>query len=172
MGFSPHLCRSALSVKKFALSLAHPGDVFVLAAGGMKDYACFGELASNILHKRGGAGAIIDGAARDLAGIREVGLPVFARAITPHNYHYPFGLQHGSINRPVVCAGVLVNPGDVVVADDDGVIVVPQEIAGDIAFAAEKIQAGEMQARSAIRSGKAPLAAIEDELRAAGYVIA
>ena len=160
-----------LTVKKFALSLAQPGDVFVLAAGGVHDYACFGELASNILSARGAAGAVVDGAVRDVTGIREVGLPVFARAVTPRNYHYPFGLQHGSINRPVVCAGVLVNPGDVIVAGDDGVVVVPRGIAAEVAAAAEGIQAIETQSRAAIRSGKAPLAAIEDELRAAGYAI-
>jgi 4-hydroxy-4-methyl-2-oxoglutarate aldolase len=160
-----------LTVKKFALSLARPGDVFVLAAGGVRDYACFGELASNILRARQAAGAVIDGAARDLAGIREVGLPVFARAATPRNYHYPFGLEHGAVNLPVVCAGVLVRPGDIVVADDDGVVVVPREIAADVASAAEAISETERQTRDAIRTGKAPLAAIETALRAAGYEV-
>ena len=112
-----------LTVKKFALSIVQPGDVFVLAAGGVRDYSCMGELASNILRWRGAAGAVVDGAVRDAAGIREVGMPVFARAVTPHNYHYPFGLEHGSVNLPVVCAGVAVRPGDVIVADDDGVVV-------------------------------------------------
>jgi 4-hydroxy-4-methyl-2-oxoglutarate aldolase len=161
-----------LTVKKFALSLARPGDIFVLAAGGVLDYACFGELASNILSARGAAGAVIDGAVRDVTGISEVGLPVFARAVTPRNYHYPFGLQHGSINQPVVCAGVPVSPGDVIVAGDDGVVVVPQTIAAEVAAAAEGIEAVETQTRAAIRSGKAPLAAIEEELRAAGYAFA
>ncbi len=161
-----------LTVKKFALSLAKPGDVFVLAAGGICDFACFGELAANILGARGAAGAVIDGAVRDVTGIREAGLPVFGRAVTPRNYHYPFGLQHGSINQTVVCAGVLVNPGDVIVAGDDGVVVVPQQMAAEVAAAAEMIEAAETLSRTAIRSGKAPLAAIEDELRKAGYVIA
>jgi 4-hydroxy-4-methyl-2-oxoglutarate aldolase len=160
-----------LTVKKFALSLAQPGDVFVQAAGGVREYSCMGELASNILRWRGAAGAIVDGAVRDMAGIREVGLPVFARAVTPHNYHYPFGLPYCGVNVPVVCGGVEVSPGDVIVADDDGVVVVPRDLAGQVADAAEAIFAGEAQIRQAIVAGKAPLAALEAELKAAGYTI-
>ena len=161
-----------LTVKKFALSLVQPGDVFVLAAGGVPAYACFGELSSNILRWRGAAGVVVDGAARDVPGIREAGMPVFARAVTPRNYHYPFGLEHGAVNLPVVCAGVAVRPGDVIVADDDGVVVVPREIAGDVADAAEAIHARESQTRQAILAGKAPFSALEAELARAGYTIA
>ena len=161
-----------LTVKKFALSLARAGDVFVLAAGGVRDYACFGELSAQILAARGAAGDIVDGAVRDITGIREASMPVFARAVTPRNYHYPFGLEHGSINRPVVCAGVIVCAGDIVVAGDDGVVIVPQAHAERVADEAAAIEAEEARRRVAIMSGKAPLAAIEDELRAAGYSIA
>jgi 4-hydroxy-4-methyl-2-oxoglutarate aldolase len=160
-----------LTVKKFALSLVQPGDVFVMAAGGVREYACFGELASNIMRWRGGAGVIVDGAIRDVAGIREVGMPVFARAVTPRNYHYPFGMAHGGVNLPVVCGGVPVRPGDIVVADDDGVVIVPQEIAAEVATAAEAVFAGESRSRQGIHAGKAPFAALEEELRAAGYAI-
>jgi regulator of RNase E activity RraA len=89
-----------LTVKKLALSLVQPGDVFVLAAGGVSDYSCMGELGSNILRWRGAAGAIVDGAVRDAAEIRELGLPMFARAVTPRNYHYPFGQPHGAVTCP------------------------------------------------------------------------
>jgi 4-hydroxy-4-methyl-2-oxoglutarate aldolase len=160
-----------LTVKKFALSLVQPGDVFVLAAGGVRDYACFGELSSNIMRWRGAAGVVVDGAVRDAAGIREAGMPVFARTVTPRNYHYPFGLEHGAVNLPVVCGGIAIEPGDIVVADDDGVVVVPRAIAADVAAAAEAIFAGEGRAREGIRSGRAPFAALEAELREAGYTI-
>jgi 4-hydroxy-4-methyl-2-oxoglutarate aldolase len=160
-----------LTVKKLALSLVQPGDMFVMAAGGVHDYACMGELGSNILRWRGAAGAVVDGAVRDVAGIREVAMPVFARAVTPRNYHYPFGLPHGAVNLPVVCAGVVVHPGDLILADDDGVVVVPQEIAGEVASAAEAIFAGETRSRQGILAGKAPFAALEAELAAAGYLI-
>ena len=159
-----------LTVKIFALRLAQPGDVFVLAAGGVNEYACFGELSAHILVQRGAAGAVVDGAVRDLLGIREAGLPVFARAVTPRNYHYPFGLPYGSVNRPVVCAGIPVEPGDVVVAGEDGIVIVPREIAAEVAEAAERIEAGEAERRDAIRAGDSP-PAIEDALQAAGYTI-
>ena len=159
-----------LTVKIYALRLARPGDVFVLAAGGVQDYACFGELSANILAERGAAGAVIDGAARDVTGIRESGLPVFARAVTPRNYHYPFGLAHGSVNLPVVCAGVQVEPGDVVVAGDDGVVVVPRGIAAEVAAAAERIEAEENARRAAIQAGGGP-PGLEEALLTAGYAI-
>ena len=159
-----------LTVKIFALRLAQPGDVFVLAAGGVNEYACFGELSAHNLIQRGAAGAVVDGAVRDLLGIREAGLPVFARAVTPRNYHYPFGLPYGSVNRPVVCAGIPVEPGDVVVAGEDGIVIVPREIAAEVAEAAERIEAGEAERRDAIRAGDSP-PAIEDALQAAGYTI-
>lgn len=160
-----------LSVKIYALRLARPGDVFVLAAGGVHDYACFGELSANILAAGGAAGAVIDGAARDLTGIQDSGLPVFARAVTPRNYHYPFGQPHGSVNGPVVCAGVPVNPGDVVIAGDDGVVVVPRNRAAAVAEAAEAIEAREEGIRAGIRSGATPADDLEGTLRAAGYAI-
>jgi 4-hydroxy-4-methyl-2-oxoglutarate aldolase len=123
------------------------------------------------LRWRGAAGAVVDGAVRDAAGIRETGVPVFARAVTPHNYHYPFGLEHGAVNLPIVCAGVAVKPGDVVLGDDDGVVVVPLEIAGEVATAAEAVFSVEATRRQAILAGKAPLAALEAELKNAGYLI-
>lgn len=173
-----HFCGPALTcgsldltVKIFALSLIKPGDVFIQASGGIHEYACFGELGSNGVKSRGGAGAIVDGAVRDVLGIKEVGLPVFARSVTPRNYHYPFGQPFGSVNRPVVCGGVLVNPGDVIVASEEGVVVVPLSMAEKVATAAEKIQAEEDQRREGIRSGKIPYDKIEEQLRSAGYSI-
>ena len=173
-----HMCGPALTcgsldlaVKIYATSLIQPGDVYVQASGGISEYACFGELASNGVKGRGGVGAIIDGAVRDISGIREVGLPVFARSVTPRNYHYPFGQPYGSINQPVVCGGVLIKPGDVIVAGDDGVVAVPREIAAKIAEAAEQIQAEEEQKRAGISSGQMPISPIEEQLRSAGYVI-
>ena len=160
-----------LTVKIYALRLVQPGDVFVLAAGGVQDYACFGELSATILAERGAAGAVVDGAVRDLTGITESGLPVFARAVTPRNYHYPFGLPYGSINHDVVCGGITVAPGDIVAAGDDGIVVVPRRIAAEVADAAERIEAEENERRAGIRAGTPAAAAIEEALRAAGYSI-
>lgn len=160
-----------LSLKVYALSLTQPGDVFVLAAGEVEDFACFGEMASTILLARGGVGAIVDGAARDLSGIREAGLPVFARAVTPRNYYYPFGQPHGSVNVPVTCGGVTVNPGDVIVAGDDGIVVVPRQVAAEVAATAEQVEARESAFRDAIHSGEWEPHDQEQQLRAAGYAI-
>jgi 4-hydroxy-4-methyl-2-oxoglutarate aldolase len=159
-----------LTVKILAQSLVHPGDVFVLAADGVRDYACLGELSANMLIQRGAAAAVVDGAVRDLTGIRDAGLPVFARAVTPRNYHYPFGQPYGSINLPVVCAGIVVNPGDVIVAGDDGVVIVPRQLAADVAAAAEQIESQETNFRAAIGSGQLSPSEFEQQLRAAGYI--
>ncbi|GAB3557711.1 hypothetical protein GCM10027405_02970 [Arthrobacter alkaliphilus] len=75
----------------------------------MHDDACFGELSANILAQRGAAAVVIDGAVRDVIGINQTPLPVFARAVTPRNYH-PFGQPYGSINLPVTCGGTLIYP--------------------------------------------------------------
>jgi 4-hydroxy-4-methyl-2-oxoglutarate aldolase len=158
-----------LTVKIFAQSLVQPGDVFVLAAGGVCDYACLGELSAHMLLERGAAGAVVDGAVRDLAGIRDAELPVFARAVTPRNYHYPFGAPFGSVNLPVVCGGIVVNPGDIVVAGDDGVVIVPQQIAGQVAAAAEQVEQHETGFRTAICTGQLSPDRFERELREAGY---
>lgn len=70
-------------------------------------------------------GAVIDGSTRDAGGIRALGFPTFVKGITPRNYHYPVSPEYGSVNVPVVCGGVLINPGDLIIGDDDGVIVIP-----------------------------------------------
>ena len=76
------------------------------------------------------------------------GPPVFARGVTPRNFHYPAGVDHGAVNVPVVCAGVLVEPGDLVLGDDDGVVVVPRRIAAQIIEAASAYREGENAGRA------------------------
>jgi 4-hydroxy-4-methyl-2-oxoglutarate aldolase len=137
------MCGPAITVlgadwrlRSAAADLAQPGDVIVLAAGGVTERACFGDMTATGWKSKGIAGVVIDGACRDVAGLRALGFPTFARAVTPRNYHYPAGVEHGAVNVPVVCAGVLVEPGDIVVGDDDGVVVVPKRIADEIVTAA------------------------------------
>jgi 4-hydroxy-4-methyl-2-oxoglutarate aldolase len=137
------MCGPAITVlgadwrlRSAAADLAEPGDVIVLAAGGVTERACFGDMTATAWKAKGIEGVVIDGACRDVAGLRALGFPTFARAVTPRNYHYPAGVEHGAVNVPVVCAGVLVEPGDIVVGDDDGVVVVPKRIAGEIVTAA------------------------------------
>lgn len=117
-----------LSVRRMAIDLANVGDVLVVAAGGATDFACFGDGTAKRMKIKGMAGAVIDGAIRDSAGIKDLDFPTFAKGVTPKNHHYPLASEYGAVNVPVVCGGILVNPGDLIIGDDDGVIVVPKDI--------------------------------------------
>lgn len=111
-----------------SLDIVQPGDVIVIDTGGSQRGAVLGDLISNKAVHRGVAGFVVDGLIRDVEGIRETGLPVFARGVTP------FGPLHrgpGELNFPVSCGGIVVNPGDIIVADENGVVVVRQEFASD-----------------------------------------
>lgn len=127
-----------LTVRRAAIDLARPGDVLIVAAGGIVDYACFGDGTARRMMTKNLAGAVIDGSVRDAAGIRALGFPTFSIGVTPRNYHYPVAGDHGAVNVPVVCGGVRVRPGDLVMGDDDGVIVLPQENAEQVVAAAER----------------------------------
>ncbi|MFC5508607.1 RraA family protein [Bosea massiliensis] len=128
-----------LYVKK-ALDLVQPGDVVVIDSGGLKDFAVFGDrFAENFAHK-GAVGVVIDGAVRDSQGIIDAGFPAFCRgSCIP--YHGSVG--PGAINVPISCGGVTVNPGDVVVGNRDGIVVIPREAAEDVARLADAHLAGE-----------------------------
>jgi RraA family protein len=127
----------ALTVKVFpgdnlmvhkALDAAKPGDVIVVDASGSYRNAVLGDLVANKAKHRGIAGFVIDGLIRDLDGVRETGLPVYARGVTP------FGPLHrgpGELNYAICCGGIVVNPGDIIVADPSGVAVVRKDFASD-----------------------------------------
>lgn len=127
-----------LDVRRMAIDLAHPGDVLVIAAGGDCGRACFGDGTAMHMYHRGLAGVIIDGATRDAGRIRAMQFPTFAKCCTPRNYRYPtpdslnFSADPTLLgaNIPIICGGVIVNPGDVILADDDGAIVVPRDDVG------------------------------------------
>ncbi len=127
----------ALTVKVFpgdnlmvhkALDLAKPGDVVVIDTSGSQRNAVLGDLVATKAKHRGIAGFIVDGLIRDLPAVQEVGIPVYARGVTP------FGPLHrgpGELNYTISCGGIVVNPGDIVVADMCGVAVVRREFAQD-----------------------------------------
>jgi RraA family protein len=108
-----------------ALDVASPGDVVVVDAGGSPMNAVLGDLITAKSRHRGIAGWIVDGYVRDLPGIRELGIPVFARGVTPIG---PLHRGPGEINFPIQCGGIVIQPGDVVVGDANGVVVIPKEI--------------------------------------------
>jgi regulator of RNase E activity RraA len=122
---------------KVAMDLCQPGDVLVLAARGATQFAMFGGKLSIGLAKRGVAGLVIDGAVRDVADIKKAGLPTFARAVAS-------GVPAdgpGEVNVPVACGGVVVMPGDIVVADANGIVAVPPAHAEEILAKASAVKA-------------------------------
>lgn len=106
-----------------ALSVAAPGDVLVAATEGFVHGAVCGDILAGMAKNRGVVGIVTDGAVRDRAGLREVGLPVFAAAVTPNSAAKS---GPGTVGLPVVVGGVRVSAGDILVADEDGVVVVPR----------------------------------------------
>jgi len=107
-----------------ALQLAQAGQVLVLTNGGGEHGALWGDVAGTFAKKKGIAGVIVDGPARDVDELRGMELPVWATSISPS---HPQKRGPGAVNVPVVCDGVLVNPGDIIAADGDGVLVIPRE---------------------------------------------
>jgi len=156
------------TARKMAMELLRPGDVLVIDAGGSRDYASFGDFSATVVKGRGAAGVVIDGASRDLEGILQLGLPVFARAVTPRNRHYPAGPENCYVNLPVACGGVIVHPGDVIVGDADGVVVVPREIAADLGDQLERELESEPDKRQRL-SGPGFSFGVRGELEALGY---
>ncbi|MGA6158438.1 RraA family protein [Stenotrophomonas sp. NPDC087984] len=123
-----------------ALEHIRPGDILVINAFGHDGRAIIGDNLAQRFAVYGAAGAVVDGYVRDAAIIGELGVPVFARGLTPAG---PFKNGPGTIGEPVAIGGVVVNPGDIVAADGDGVIVIPPHRADEALRAIEEIVARE-----------------------------
>ncbi|GAA0317708.1 RraA family protein [Bacillus carboniphilus] len=122
-----------------AVSLAEPGDVLIIDRTGDQKHACVGEMVAYAAKARKLAGIIIDGPNTDIQAIREIGIPVFSTGLSPITTKL-LG-QSGEINTPVQCGGVTVHPGDLIVADDNGVLVLGQDL--DYQAVLEKAEASE-----------------------------
>jgi 4-hydroxy-4-methyl-2-oxoglutarate aldolase len=134
-----------------ALALVRAGEVLVIDGRGHVDTALWGGIMTIAAIERRLAGVVIDGAVRDIAELRESGLPLFARGIVPRGPHKGFG---GAIDGPVSVGGVAVHPGDLILGDDDGVTVVPLANVAQVLADAQKILAREDGMVKALRAGK------------------
>lgn len=148
-----------------ALELAQAGEVLVIQTYDHTVGSVIGDLVVNNARRRGLAGIVTDGLVRDASGIRQTGLPVFARGLSPSS---PFKDGGAEINGAISCGGVAVHPGDVIVGDEDGVVVVPQN---DLAATAKRLQAvfeKEAKMLAAIEAGQLTNAAMLTRLQEVG----
>ena len=133
-----------------AIGLIKPGDVLVVETQGGLSYAVAGEIMVRCMKEIGLAGMIVDGAIRDLEECKQIGMPIFARG-TVCGAGDKFG--PGEVNFPIACGGVVVMPGDIIVGDKDGVIVIPKDDANEVFTAADKKLEAEKKRHGEIDNG-------------------
>ena len=151
-----------------ALEMGQQGDVIVVDAGGDLNTSVCGGLMGGLAQNRGIRGMIVDGAGRDTDELEEIDWPIWTRAITPRGTPTMFSERREelSINVPIACGGVVVNPGDFIVADLMGVVVVPLESAEEVVRLAQEQADREVATRAWVAQGKT----VEDLLNEFGRI--
>lgn len=150
-----------------AMDMAKPGDVIMIDAGGDKHRAILGELMISYCKSRGIAGVIVDGSIRDADALAEMDFPVYAKGITPNG---PYKNGPGEINMPVTIGGQVVCPGDIVVGDQDGVVIIRAEDAKELAEQTRKVMEEEEKIMEKIaKEGTYERPWVDEKLKELGY---
>jgi 3-hexulose-6-phosphate synthase/6-phospho-3-hexuloisomerase len=163
--FEARFVGTALTVRLFpgdlvdcldALSVAQKGNVIIVDAAGETETSIWGGLMAGLCQQKGVVGAVVDGAIRDTDEIKSLKFPIFSRAIVPRSTHSPYSkrLEPIEVNVRIHCGAVLVAPGDVVLADEIGVVVVPRNEAAEVLQRAQEQATQEEATRQRIREGK------------------
>ena len=139
-----------------ALEVAQQGDVVVVDAAGETETSIWGGLMSGLCKMKGVVGAVVDGGIRDIDETRDLGFFIFSKSIVPRSTHSPYSgrMDPIEVNVPIQCAGVLVKPGDLILGDEIGVVVIPLENAAETLVKARIQAENEEKTRQKIREGK------------------
>jgi 4-hydroxy-4-methyl-2-oxoglutarate aldolase len=148
-----------------ALEACKPGDVLVIACNNYEEASVIGDVFVAMAKNNGVVACVTDGMVRDIAGINEVGMPVFARGLTPNS---PFMDGPGEIGLAVAIGGVTVTSGDLIVGDRDGVVVVPQAEIGAVLHALDAVREKEAQMEAGVKRGQKSPPWLPDALQAKG----
>ena len=133
-----------------ALAVAKPGDILVAATDGFTGTSVTGDLLLGMAKNRGILGLVTDGLIRDLAGVLSVGLPAYCAGITPNS---PTRSGPGTVGHPVVMGGVAVEPGDIIIGDNDGIVVVPRGQASAVLAKLADVRAAEAALEAKVKAG-------------------
>ena len=144
-----------------AIAAANPGDVIVAATDAYEGTCLTGDLLMGMAKNRKIAGLVTDGLVRDTSGIREVGLPVFSKGVTPNS---PVRNGPGTVGFPVALGGVHVGSRDVIVAGTDGVVVIPREQLKEVLSRLPEIKASEMETEQAVEDGMEMMDSVKEIL--------